>query len=569
MSPVPPGAVRAPRSPARRRSAAPGLRAVSVAIALAAACGGALAQQPRVDPDGTIRYRVVPGDTLIGIGERLLEPPSRWRDLRALNRVRVPTRLAPGTELRIDPAWLRGEPSALTLESVGGGATLDGVAAAAGATGRESSRVETGPDGVVVVRLRDGTSLTIPPASAVRFERLREYLGTDSIEAAIGVERGSIETRSAPGRSRGLRIRTPAATAAVRGTDFRVRSDGDEAAIEVLAGRVEAEGLGGRADLPAGSGAIAALDRPPRVETLLPGPALDGLPARIETPAATLRFAPVDGASAYRVRVALDEGFTRLLSDAIVPRPGIAVATREDGRLFVRARPISAIGLQGLESVAVVEVAARPEPPLPTRPAERGVVFGREVAFAWTEPEGVAAYRIQVAADEAFAAPLLDAVVASPAATVELPPPAAGSTRWWWRVASIAGSGTSARQGPFSTPRPLEQRPEGTAPGGEVDDDRVFLSWTALPGHRYRVQLAGEPGFAAPLLERELDEPRTTLEGLAPGRYWARTLSVDPQGVVSPWSPAQRFEVRSLLRSGAGAPVGSGGGGPIELQHAR
>jgi hypothetical protein len=541
---------------------------LAVALVLAFACGGVLAQ-PRVDADGSIRYRVAPGDTLIGIGGRLLDPPTRWRDVQALNRVRTPSRLAPGTELRIDPTWLRGEPAELTLEAVGGSATLDGAPASVGAKGREASRVETGPDGVVVVRLRDGTLLTIPPASTVRFERLRQYLGTDSIEAGIGIERGAVETRSAPGRARGLQIRTPAATAAVRGTEFRVRSGTGEAAIEVLTGRVGAESTGGRAELPAGRGAIAAADRPPRVETLLPAPSLDGLPARIETPAATLRFAPVEGAAAYRVRVALDEGFTRLLADATGPRPEVAVVTREDGRLFVRARPVSAIGLQGLEASAVVEVAARPEPPLQTRPAERAVVFGRDVAFSWTEPEGIGAYRIQVSADEAFSTLLLDTEVPTAAASVELPPLAGASARWWWRVAAISGSGASARRGPFSAPRPFEQRPPGAAPGGEVDDDRVSLAWAALPGHRYRLQLAGEPTFAAPLLERELDAPRTTIDGLGPGTYWARTLSIDPQGLVSPWGPGQRFEVKSLLRSGAGAPVGSGAGAPVELQPPR
>jgi hypothetical protein len=39
--------------------------------------------------------------------------------------------------------------------------------------------------------------------------------------------------------------------------------------------------------------------------------------------------------------------------------------------------------------------------------------------------------------------------------------------------------------------------------------------------------------------------------------------------VVSPFGPAQRFEIKSLLRSGSGAPVGSGGGAPVELQDRR
>jgi hypothetical protein len=563
---------RSSTAPASARSGLP-LRHARRSV-LAALISGLLAlqtafAQPRAEADGRITYRVGAGDTLIGIGERLLDPPERWRDMRRLNRIADPTRLMPGTELRIDPDWLRGEPSAATLGAVGGTATLDGAPAAVGAVGREGSRLETGDDGVVVVRLKDGTSLVIPPASAVRFERLRQYLGTDSTEARIAVERGGIETRSEPGRRRALQIRTPVATAAVRGTEFRVRAGEATTTVEVLTGRVGADGPGGRADVDAGLGAVARRDGPPRIEPLLAAPALGGLPARIETPAATLRFAPVEGASGYRVQVALDEGFTRLLADTRGPAPEVAVVTREDGPLHLKVRAVSAIGLEGRESIARLEVAARPEPPLPIRPGERAVVFERTVALSWAEPAGIASFRIQVAADPGFAAPLLDAVVGSPGASVDLPALTAGTATWWWRIASVAGAGTTARTGPFSPARAFEQRPVGTAPSGTVDDDRLELSWPPLPGHTWQMQLAGDAAFATVLREVSLDAPRIVLEGLAPGAYWTRTRSVDAQGVTSPFGPAQRFEIRSLLRSAAGAPVRSGSGVPVELQDRR
>lgn len=554
------GAVRAAGAPAASRALA-----VTVAAALAVAAPSPLRAQARALPEGTVVYRVAPGDTLIGVGERLLDPPSRWADVRRLNRIADPRRLTPGSELRIDPAWLRGEGSVVTVGSVGGGATLDGVPAAPGSVGREGSRLETGPDGVVVLTLRDGTTLTVPPASAVRFERLRGYLGTESIDAAIGLERGGLESRSAPGRQRPLRVRTPVATAAVRGTEFRVRGDADRTAVEVLTGRVDASSAGGQAEVDAGRGLLATRSGPPRVETLLPAPAAGPLPARLETPSATLRVAPVEGATGYRLQVALDEGFTRLVADARGAAPEIAVTTREDGRLHLRARAVSALGLEGLELRASVEVAARPEPPLPLRPAERAVVFERTVALSWTEPAGIGRFRVQVAADPSFSAPLLDARVASPSATVELPEPRAGSSTWWWRIASEAGD----RQGPFSAPRVFEQRPPGPAPSGTVDDDRLELSWPSAAGLAWVVQLARDASFAQPVLERRLDAPRVSFDGLPPGAWFTRTRSIDPQGIEAPWGPAQRFEIRSLVRSGSGAPVGSAGGLPVEIQDRR
>jgi hypothetical protein len=516
-------------------------------------------------PDGTVLHRVAPGDTLIGLGERLLDPPSRWTDVRRSNRIADPRRLVPGSELRIDPSWLRGEGSVVTVDRVGGGATLDGTPAVPGSVGREGSRLETGPDGVVVLTLRDGTTLTVPPASAVRFERLRGYLGTESIDAAIGLERGGLETRSAPGRQRPLRVRTPVATAAVRGTAFRVRGETDRTAVEVLTGRVGASGPGGQAEVDAGRGALATRDGPPRIEVLLPAPAAGPLPARLETPSATLRVAPVEGATGYRLQVAIDEDFTRLVAESRGTLPEIAVTSTEDGRLYLRARAVSSLGLEGRELRASLEVAARPEPPLPLRPAERAVVFERPLALAWTEPAGIGRFRVQVAADPSFTAPWVDTWVASPSATVELPELRTGSTTWWWRIASEAGT----RQGPFSAPRAFEQRPPGPAPSGTVDADRLELTWPSAAGLAWVVQLARDATFAQPVLERRLDAPRVVLDGLQPGAWFTRTRSIDPQGVEAPWGPAQRFEIRSLLRSGSGAPVGSAGGASVEIQDRR
>ncbi|MEI7447453.1 MAG: hypothetical protein WCK28_21380, partial [Burkholderiales bacterium] len=48
--------------------------AAAVAIALLAPPPPVALAQARTLPDGAVTYRVAPGDTLIGLGERLLDP---------------------------------------------------------------------------------------------------------------------------------------------------------------------------------------------------------------------------------------------------------------------------------------------------------------------------------------------------------------------------------------------------------------------------------------------------------------------------------------------------------------
>jgi len=554
-----------PRSSGSRRAAPLWSLPVAACLLFALAAGAAQANPVR-GPDGHAIYEVQPGDTLIGIAQRWMETPERWPELQRLNRITRPARLAPGTRLRLPADWLRGDPSSLTVRQVGGQALLDGVPAQVGTRGREGSRIETGADGVVVITLDDGTTLTIPPASTVRIERLRQYLGPEAVEAHLGLERGSLDSRSPPVRPRPLRVRTPVATAAVRGTDFRVRAADRQAVVEVLAGAVDAAGSGGQVALAAGQGAVATADGPPRVESLLEAPWLGALGTRLEQVSATLSFPPVTGAAIYRVQVATDPDFTRLLTDVATSTPQVPVLSRADGVLHVRARAVSAIGIEGRDARHSLQVAARPEPPLPMRPPERGVLFERETELSWSRPDGVSAFRVQVAGDPEFLQPILDRTVEGTALTVAVPALERGSASWWWRVASVTSTDPSARQGPFSAPRTFEQRPVGGAPAGRVDDHRIELSWPALPGYRYQLELATEPTFAAPVLARDLTEPRTVIEGLAPGSYFARTRSIHPQGNRSPFGPTQRFEIRFLLRGADGAPIGSGSGAPVELK---
>lgn len=313
--------------------------------------------------DENLVYVVQPGDTLISIAERLLDPPEDWRSLQRLIGLDDPRRLQPNTELRIPQAWLKGQPAQATVAAVSGEATVDGKAIEVGARLTQDATLRTGADGVVVLLLPDRTRLRIAPASLVRFERLRSYHPPEVIDARMRLERGSIESEAATQRKRPLEIRTPHATAAVRGTSFRVSTDDTLARDEVLAGSVAWGSEGRSVTVPAGYGSTA--DRtgtPTPPETLLPAPALQGLPASVAQARPALTFPAVAGARTYSVEIARDPAFQIQHSRYVTDQPVITFEARQPGSYHFRVRGIAASRLEGLDAFASVTVLASVAP---------------------------------------------------------------------------------------------------------------------------------------------------------------------------------------------------------------
>lgn len=426
------------------------LRAACAALGLFA-CGPLLAQAPEaVDETRTI----APGETLNALARRELDHVERWRDVADYNGIRDPRRIRPGTVVRIKPEWLRNDPIAATVDSIGGAATIDGKPATVGGKAVEGSLIETGAGGTAVLVLSDGTKLRLPPASRVRIERLRGYHSDEAIEARIQLEKGGIETMSPPARRRALEIRSPAGNAAVRGTDFRMRAEPKDSFIEVLTGRIAAASPRGDTSVGAREGAVVSPARSPLVEKLLAAPDLGAIDGRAyRTVEVVLDLPPVAQAAGYQVELARDPAFRDLVFSRRQPVPALRLATDRDGPLFLRLRGVSAVGLEGLEKVARIEIAARPVAPQPLRPAATDQLLDGPVEFAWTEGAPGLRYRLQLAADPGFGQLLGETVTDGARATLALPPAPAGTR--YWRVAAIEGP---QREGPFSPPQPFGQR---------------------------------------------------------------------------------------------------------------
>lgn len=514
-------------------------------------------------PDN-IEYVVVKGDTLLGIGQRLLEIPADWQRIAELNDAGNQKHLRIGSTLRIPKELLRSQPGSATVSLVSGGAQVNGQNATVGQTLSEAALLNTAADGVLEIKLGDGSTLKLTPGSRVRLDRLRRYHRDDVIEARSTLEQGRVEVQASPQRRKPLEIRTPFATAAVRGTQFRVGAGDEIVTSEVLQGAVNWAGATPSAGvaLEGGFGSAGSRKGVLPAEQLLPAPALIGLPSQIQVVALNAVFPAVQQANAYRVQVSTDPRFDSILQERVVSDPRVDYLTTRDGTLFFRVRPIAASRVEGLDQTARVEVRARPFAPNPKPAPNSGIFFAPRASLSWDPADQAAGYQIQLAADENFGQILSEIKLDSTVA--ELPLATGQLTRAvrYWRVAGVNAAG--GYLGPYSSTQSLRFYAPPNAPivlRSEVE--RTLLGWTQRIGERYSLEIADNTGFSS---ARRFDTAgnQQQLDQLKPGLYFARLAAITDDGVTTPFSPSAEFRVKSGPSSGVGLPLESGTGIRIE-----
>lgn len=513
-----------------RRFARAGAACIAALVAGAAGAGEALT------------YRVEAGDTLIGLGERLLARPADWRRLQRLNGVADPWHIPTGSILRIPVALLKAEPRRAEVLAVHGAPRVDGRAVQVGEAVAAGARLETREDENVVLGLPDGSRLVLPARSALRVDALNGYAGTPAQAVDLRLEAGRVESRVQPQRGPAARYRvdTPTAVIGVRGTEFRVAVADGAARAEVTEGRVGVRGATGRTvrEVPAGFGLVAAADGGlPAAVPLLPAPPVEGLPSLVEEPIVRIALPVLDGARAWRAEIAADRPDAPVLASQRVEIGPLRVPGLPDGTYRLRLRGIDAQGLEGRDAVHAFKLKARPEPPFGGAPTDGGKATAGEVGFTWTAAPEAATYRLQLSAGADFTAPLAD--VEGLAATEYRARLEPGEYRW--RVASVRADGDRGPWTPTAriTVRPPPQTPEPPA----IGDREIEFRWRGEAGQRFDYQFAADEGFADLRHSGTLDAPALTLARPDGGQYWLRVRAIDPDGFVSPWSGAQRIEV--------------------------
>jgi hypothetical protein len=506
------------------------------------------------------------GDTLIGLGRRLLVEPGAWPELARINRIADPKRIPVGTALAIPLRLLRSSALDVRVEQVRGDVRVGQTGLASGARLSEGDEVRTGADGSAVLQLADGSLLRLAAGSSLRIDAARRLPDVARTRSGVSLQSGRVEVqtpKSIDGKP-SFEVRTPQGVLGVRGTAFRVAADTAAGLTrgEVLEGAVEAAAGSTARRLEAGFGtAIDAQARVAEPVRLLAAPDLRDQPALQER--LTVRFAvpALNGAVAWRGQVAKDREIRDVVADNLAQGTELRFVNLDDGPYFLRVRGIDAKGLEGRDAEHAFVLKARPEPPLPSAPAPKGVTRGTRVELSWATNPEARTYRLQVANDERFSANLRDLPnLAENSHTLDNLAPG----DYYWRLASVRAGND---QGPWGTVRSFVMRPPPATPAPPtIGDSGLQFAWEGEAGQTFDFQLARDAKFEQMVLERKLDKAAIDLPRPSAGVYFVRLRAHDGDGFVGPFTTPQRFEVIDCAKAGDGSCVRSGAGLPLRRQ---
>lgn len=420
-------------------------------------------------------------------------------------------------------------------------------AAAAAATDAEYVHISRPGDTLIGL----GRELLVNPRRWPELARLNGLANPDLIPTGtplrVPLALMRVEPRPAELLARRGEVAAPAVLA--EGSEVVTGADG-QAVLRLVDGTVLRLRPGSRltiteskAIVPTPAGRAAARLGSGRVEVQArPRPA--GAPGfRIETPQGVM------GVRGTGFRVATGDAEARTLTE--VTEGAVGASGRSGGaEQRVEAGFAVVVDAAGRVGAPVALLAAPVAEPLPDP------VTSPVVALVLRPLDGAAAYRVQVAADEAFDVLLLDLSGSAPALAL----PGLPDGEYRLRVRGVDAQGLEGRD--TVLPLRLQARPEPPAPqqpepGARRTGQRAEFRWArSAEAEREAFELARDAGFTQRVHEATPAGAELVLDGLAPGVYHWRLRSLRADGRAGPWGDARTLELRAPPPAAPEATVG-------------
>ncbi len=359
-------------------------------------------------------YTFRPGDSLWDLSNKYLISTEYYTELQALNKISDPTKILPGTIIKIPIKWLKKQPSSALITDTYGAVTI--IRSSENKIIMNSlpdnriyagDRIVTGKDSSATLVLADQSRLIIYAESEIIMDSISQYGDTGMVDTTLRLPAGRIDNHVNPNKSPGSRykINTPAAVAAVRGTEFRMSADSQRniSRSEVLTGLIGVLAQDNETEVPEGYGNVTKIgEQPQKPRELLKPPVTTSTRTNIIKFPAELNWSVLDGAKVYRTQILPTNKQDRIIYDRLNDKASLRLNELKDGRYILRIRGIDDIGLEGYNANHEFVVQTIPVITELMTSASGSALNNATPEFRWKKDERADRYHFQIAYDQNF-----------------------------------------------------------------------------------------------------------------------------------------------------------------------
>ncbi|KZY88485.1 hypothetical protein A3743_11620, partial [Oleiphilus sp. HI0072] len=399
--------------------------------------------------------------------------------------------------------------------------------------------------GNVLIEFADSSTIRLEENSNLVFNKLSHFGKTGMVDTRLRLKRGSLSTEVTP-LVKGSRyeITTPSAVAAVRGTEFRLSTQGNETQLEVIEGEVSFAGEHGTTQVFAGNGArikkgsaiIEQTKLADAPKALFAERVVDDLPS-------TLSWEEQKSAEAYRVQLTDNKQNGKLVKQGKIQKPELELEHIENGEYDVSMRAIDANGFEGVDSVTRIAVDIGTEQAKLIAPLAKSILDSTKPTFSWNFVKPDTLGKLQISKDKGFN--LLISQTDFDAAQQIAPRKALMPGSYYWRVVSLADDGETANSEVrnFSVRGIL--KPVKILSVNYIDS-QVGLFWNKVDNTQaYILQVSDSKSFENILKEQTIAKARAHLR-LTPGkRYFARVKGIGNELFSSDFGPIKELYIEN------------------------
>ncbi len=505
-----------------------------------------------------VEILVIRGDTLINICKDYLDDIEQWPEVAAINQLRNPNFILPGQRITIPASLLKGIPAEGKITFVQGIAEIqdhnnqEWRAAQPGDVVHEQDMVRTGPESGLEIAFDDGSTFFLRSDATLGLTKIRKR-GISEMIHELFLEAGRIisHIKKTTGREPRFQIRTPSATAAARGTDFRVGLDRrEDTRVEVLQGTVAAKAKQRKVLLDEGEGTLIRRGGEPiGARVLLDPPALQAPEPLYRKLPIELRFSSVDNAVSYIVALSKDPEGKQLIREwTVKPTEALKVEALADGTYFMQVRSVDRLGLEGAPSQSyTIQVRTNPIPPFVQNPVDGQEYKSVTMDFQWLKVSDASHYHFQLAEDADFVK-LVDEQTGFKGTEFKKkkglqPQP------YYFRICSVAHDGYV---GIWSDTVKFSLLPPPPTPAPDppkTTRKEIHLQWKSQgEGFTYHFQMSRDPEFEEVIAdERVADSQITITKPKKAGTYYVRVSAIHAEGFEGNFSPPQSFKIKRSI----------------------